>query len=795
MSDADSPTKARSEKLSTTGLIRTFIVTNGTETGVILYLFLVVVILFSTLPIFGSYVTIGVDSAYNLAINIAHYKDLQFGRDLLHPYGPMGFLLAPLPVGSNYEVASVFYFLLYLSLTLLMVTSVMESHDQMLTRVALVLLVYVFLEYEFMFIFDTIIKLTVLVFLVLQRFVQTRSRPWFVAAVMISAVGMLIKAQIGMTLIGMLFGFLLFMFCQEGRRTEFWRLLWLSVVLYLLGITGIWFAVYGNLKGFGRYFTANFWFSVGNSSAMSLNPANSWGLLLLSLFMVAWVFLHNRGRMEYVFVACTYFFPMVLGFKYSFARQDIHVLYIAALFVSGIVVLQLSLKERKHTLKTAVFLVIPLVLFITGVRNSPGLNWGFENMFKSSKDIFGTDGTKIYFNILVGHQDYKWELGKLSLETLRHVRLPPEVLTRIGDSTVDIYPYETVFIAADNLNWSPRPVFQSFMAYTPWLDEQNARFLRADQAPEYILWPANHMSSIDNRYVLNDEPRTVYEIFRNYRVEMRQEGVLVLRRSGQNLAEPLDQEMFSADWNTWIPVPAKVGEITRARIKIEPNFVGKTKKILYKEGDVFIDYMFMDDSVIRHRIIVDNAPSGLWINPYLLSLVPAERSTSLLSRELNEQDTWPKDRLDINIMSASENNILGIVSQPDDGQILNYLKIVLRSDKETYYLKPEWCRTLYRTAGYDNNDYEGFYLDLHNVALNPGDYDIGVLANLGSGYGFSWSPKRLAIVTGLSRKGEFQGGRTVKKIRLTNKQTEFYEDNIYIKWQLIPINQSPAETR
>ena len=53
--------------------------------------------------------------------------------------------------------------------------------------------------------------------------------------------------------------------------------------------------------------------------------------------------------------------------------------------------------------------------------------------------------------------------------------------------TVDIYPYEEDIVLEHGFELHPRPVFQSYMAYTPRLARANAEHLAGDDAPQWIL--------------------------------------------------------------------------------------------------------------------------------------------------------------------------------------------------------------------------------------------------------------------------------------------------------------------
>lgn len=66
-----------------------------------------------------------------------------------------------------------------------------------------------------------------------------------------------------------------------------------------------------------------------------------------------------------------------------------------------------------------------------------------------------------------------------------------------AEGTVDLYSYEQSFVIAQPWKYSPRPVIQSYSAYTPALAEMNARHLQSLRAPQTIFF---RVHPLDNRY-------------------------------------------------------------------------------------------------------------------------------------------------------------------------------------------------------------------------------------------------------------------------------------------------------
>jgi hypothetical protein len=81
-------------------------------------------------------------------------------------------------------------------------------------------------------------------------------------------------------------------------------------------------------------------------------------------------------------------------------------------------------------------------------------------------------------------------------------------------NTVDIYPWNAQLLFENKLNFSPRPVFQSYNAYTKVLEEMNFNHYNTKEtAPEFVIY---EFLAIDQRYPLFDEPKVNLCLLKNY---------------------------------------------------------------------------------------------------------------------------------------------------------------------------------------------------------------------------------------------------------------------------------------
>jgi hypothetical protein len=252
---------------------------------------------------------------------------------------------------------------------------------------------------------------------------------------------------------------------------------------------------------------------------------------------------------------------------------------------------------------------------------------------------------------LVFYRDYKNSLLEKSDFTM--CILPQKVLAIIGKSSVDIYPVLLSSIIANNLNWNARPVMQSYVSYTPYLDNLNAvHFSSSDKSPQYIIWSnekperlwVSDLDECDNKYILNGEPNTIYQLFKWYKIIWHNDKYTVFaRQKNAQLAPPTNLQKLEAQWDTWIIVPKKKQKaFLRAQIITQKTLLGKVKNFLYKLGDVMLDYKLSDGTIVSKRIVLATAINGLWISPYrqALSSTP-QKVTAIRLRHDKDDFFWP----------------------------------------------------------------------------------------------------------------------------------------------------------
>lgn len=129
----------------------------------------------------------------------------------------------------------------------------------------------------------------------------------------------------------------------------------------------------------------------------------------------------------------------------------------------------------------------------------------------------------------------------------------PAVLAALEGSTVHIDPYDTSAVWAYDLDWNPVPVFQTYAAFTPALDELNATALTDAGAPERIL-QATH-GTIDGRFQPWESPRYSLAMLCHYRPEVATEAWQVLTKTADRCGSPEPVATVQAQPGETLQVP------------------------------------------------------------------------------------------------------------------------------------------------------------------------------------------------------------------------------------------------
>jgi hypothetical protein len=193
-------------------------------------------------------------------------------------------------------------------------------------------------------------------------------------------------------------------------------------------------------------------------------------------------------------------------------------------------------------------------------------------------------------------------------------RLTPRQLADIGSNTMDVLPWDIGIVYAYGLNYHPRPVLQSYVANTTYLDLLDAASLQKPDAPLRIL--ASYQT-LDDRYAAFDEPAAFRAILENYSVIGTEPSALVLSKHPPRSYQDVAVANEVSEIGRLNRVPVHGPGTLYARVQVEYSPVGRVAGLLYKPAPAYIT---LDDSKgghSTHRFVSAVAGDGLFMSTFM----------------------------------------------------------------------------------------------------------------------------------------------------------------------------------
>lgn len=299
-------------------------------------------------------------------------------------------------------------------------------------------------------------------------------------------------------------------------------------------------------------------------------------------------------------------FTLFLGFKHGFVRQDFHVVLFCIIVLLIISLYLIKIDDNPVKNKPKLYMIYLIVLLscvgITFQRinyinyiNEPSKlslltiirNYKFSNLNPS----------KVANNInivvlLLDNNKFQAEVQRITSENLvklnNRLKLPDSVLEKVQGKTIDIIPWEFSLIPGNQLNWKPRPIIQSYSAYTEKLDELNYQSL--SQSPrDYLIY---HFQSIDDRHPFFDEPKAFSYVVCNYQLDsvnspfqipaIKTNFYLLERQKVSRCSPTPLGETTNITWDQVYELPTRNSGITRVQVKFEYSWLGKIIKKIFR---------------------------------------------------------------------------------------------------------------------------------------------------------------------------------------------------------------------
>lgn len=563
-----------------------------------LVFFAVFVLVFSSMKMYSTAASSGnVEQWVNLT-NQVFYE----GRDFLFSYGPLYWLVG----GSSSQYSVYVYWV-----SILFVSLVNAAFWSLIFTLVHRVRSYIFLAAAFFLFFSGLAFSAVfylLPFAVVAYFECSKDKPLAVGArgmvILGAVVGFLFYVRffyglVGLATFGSYFFIRLFSEKRISRLVSF-------VVAAIASYVFVGLIVFHDSSSIVNYLIINKNLSFGNSVDMTLDIVNSQSTFVAAFLVIAllnvYLLLKRRSLLLTVNVL------LLLLFKLGFSRTDHYLGY----FVIPTAALALVMVFDRSRLGRALFVMAMVCLYYLSINPSyPGAPT--------------KDSLLPAIDFRAGYEDRMQGL-------YADFKLDDDLLKKIGNSTIDVYPYNNEYAFANKLNYMHRPSFQNYMTLTPALDSMNKVFFESSARPKFVLWTAgvacgsescNVFDAFDQKFSLNEDPLTANAILLNYHavnVSKGKGGVpLILLESNDGPAAysetPLSETVMK--FGEWYKVPKFSGGVVKVIPNFELTFYARLKNLLFRGNILKVRYKLVSGGIREYRLNILNSKSGVWVTPLL----------------------------------------------------------------------------------------------------------------------------------------------------------------------------------
>ncbi len=213
---------------------------------------------------------------------------------------------------------------------------------------------------------------------------------------------------------------------------------------------------------------------------------------------------------------------------------------------------------------------------------------------------------------VAAQRDAQWK-------ALRDTAALPKIHSHVGESRVDVLSYEQAVAFVNGFNYSPRPVFQGYAAYTPRLARLNESFFLDENAPPFVILK---IQATDNHLPASEDALALLALLQRYRPVLLEQGFLLLERqtglpASSALSVPLQSSV--ATLGTDIEVAQSAGGITVAFVDLKLSLLGSLYSFALREPSLNIKLTDGDGVQSTYRFLRPTGGAGFAISPALRS--------------------------------------------------------------------------------------------------------------------------------------------------------------------------------
>jgi hypothetical protein len=568
---------------------------------------------------------VGLDASWITVVNQAAASNMAFGRDLVNTFGPYAALFTKAyhpDIDDSILAASVLLAAAYLFLALI----AFKGH-----RGAGYLLIAVFFGLANIDLNSIFFAFPVFFAIAVYRSGRPsqadegaqRERPLLAGAILAGGIG---NAMLCLSKVSMIpYSWVMMSICAA----------WLTVhkkpgaalgifISYAAFVVALWLVSGQPLSALPLYFSSTVEIISGYGDAMSYpgraSEIYSYLFIAAATLLLLWIehrdSLRNRLFLGVV-VATSYFF----SFKAAFVRHDGLLFDKAAVLFSGHAATGALALLLVGVCATALFrsnarIVIGVLLGLLGSALIIS-NYGPANPLVAGRHVVATQLSAI--NGIWSRLGNKQTLENRYRERIGLIRGQlgmPQI-----EGSFDLYSYDQAYLLAHEVEWNPRPAFQSYFTYTPDLLRANLAHLQGPDAAPNIIFK---VQPIDGRYPSLDDGLSWQVLMRQYQPSMRLQGgrggFLLLQRRKETQQSSTDPRLkFTAERIVRLGerVPVRASDLQYAQMRFKKTLAGKLVSAAYKAPMLFIQVELRGGRTLTYRVVSGMTETGFLLSPLI----------------------------------------------------------------------------------------------------------------------------------------------------------------------------------
>jgi hypothetical protein len=532
------------------------------------------------------------DNSWAMGLNLAIKNNFIFGKDIIFTYGPLGYLMTGLPI-----YASVFNILIF-KLFLILNSIYVVKHFYYYSDYNFILVIPLLIISNFLF--SSHIDLLLFFFFLFNLFLYSKNgniKNLFII-IIISLLSIYIKLNTGV-IINFIFIISIIYFKKPKYILVYF--VYFSIHYILISSLKINFKSY-LLNGFeiiNYYNDAMYIPSKFNSLITAL-------IIIFILLSFTFYIVYKKLILDKKYIKfhllLSLFYLFIL-FKQSFVRSDISHNETFFLAFPYLFLFQ-SFFFKKSKINIIRFKFIFVILTIISI---PFINnrYILQNNLKSNFNYFTTSDNNNNF-----------------LKTSSIDILPDRFLNIIKNKSVDVLPTDINVIYFNKLNYCPRPIIQSYAAYSKNFLNLNLDKYNSENGPEFIIY--HDGVKIDKQHPFWQDSFVEIAMIQNYDIIdsftfKNKKSIILLKKSFKNLVYKKKLIIDSiVNLNSVLSIP-KSNNMIFMECEIEYTFIGKFLRFFYQPSPLNIK---LYDSNNKSNIIKGIIPllgSGVLVNKALLN--------------------------------------------------------------------------------------------------------------------------------------------------------------------------------